>query len=149
MNPVLMLGAGRLGGALIEGWLRFGGPAAGDLMILDPSPSESALGAIQAGALRDPGPGAIARAGTVLLAVKPQAWREAVVAVAPHLPPDAVIVSVVAGVRAADISEALGGRRVARRLGRPPTPDLVKVASPNKSPHPAGTPRTQQRQLKR
>ena len=114
MNPVLMLGAGRLGGALIEGWLRFGGPAAGDLMILDPSPSESALGAIRAGALQDPGPGAIARAGTVLLAVKPQAWREAVVAVAPHLPPDAVIVSVVAGVRAADISEAFGGRRVAR-----------------------------------
>ena len=100
MKPVLMLGAGRLGGALIEGWLRFGGPATGDLMILDPSPSEAALGAIRAGALGDPGPREIARAGTVLLAVKPQTWREAVVSVAPHLPPDAVIVSVVAGVRA-------------------------------------------------
>lgn len=32
----------------------------------------------------------------------------------PHLAPDAVIVSIAAGVRAADISEAFGGRGVAR-----------------------------------
>ncbi len=49
MTPVLMLGAGRLGGALIEGWGRFGGPAGTDLLILDPAPSDAALFASRMG----------------------------------------------------------------------------------------------------
>ncbi|AWM76890.1 pyrroline-5-carboxylate reductase [Phenylobacterium parvum] len=114
MTPVLMLGAGRLGGALIEGWSRFGGPAPSDLLILDPSPSPAALAAGQAGAALSPGPRDFARAGVILLAVKPQVWREAAAAISPHLAPGAVIVSVAAGVRAADISSAFGGRKVAR-----------------------------------
>lgn len=114
MTPVLMLGAGRLGGALIEGWSRFGGPSASDLMILDPAPSGAALAAGRDGAVLSPGPADLARARTVLLAVKPQVWREAASAITDALDPAAVIVSVAAGVRAADISEAFGGRAVAR-----------------------------------
>lgn len=114
MTPVLMLGAGRLGGALIEGWSRFGGPSAQDLLILDPAPSGAALAAGRAGAVLSPGPADLVRARTVLLAVKPQVWREAAAAIAGQLDPGAVIVSVAAGVRAADISEAFGGRAVAR-----------------------------------
>jgi len=48
------------------------------------------------------------------MAVKPQTWREAAQALAPHLSDQAVIVSVAAGVRAADISQAFGGRPTAR-----------------------------------
>lgn len=114
MTPVLMLGAGRLGGALIEGWSRFGGPSADQLLILDPSPSEAALAAGRSGARLSPGPADLARAQTVFLAVKPQIWREAAAAIADDLDPEAVIISVAAGVRAADISGAFGGRRVAR-----------------------------------
>ena len=104
MTPVLMLGAGRLGGAMIEGWRRFGGPSGAELLIHDPHPSEAALAAGRAGAVLSPGPEDRARARTVLLAVKPQVWREAAAAVAGDLDPGAVIVSVAAGVRAADIS---------------------------------------------
>jgi pyrroline-5-carboxylate reductase len=50
----------------------------------------------------------------VLLAVKPQVWREAAAEYAPLLAPEAVIVSVAVGVRAGDISAAFGGRRTAR-----------------------------------
>ncbi|MFM8754923.1 MAG: pyrroline-5-carboxylate reductase [Phenylobacterium sp.] len=114
MTPVLMLGAGRLGGALIEGWSLFGGPVGADLIILDPAPSEAALAAGRAGALLSPGPADLARAATVILAVKPQIWREAAGAITGDLNRDAVIISVAAGVRAADISEAFGGRPVAR-----------------------------------
>jgi hypothetical protein len=46
--------------------------------------------------------------------VKPQVWREAAAAIAGSLDSKAVIISVAAGVRAADIGrEAFGGRRVA------------------------------------
>ena len=113
-TPILLLGAGRLGGALLEGWKLTGAFAPTDLMIRDPHPGEAGQAAAAAGAALSPADAGLARARTVLLAVKPQVWREAAQAVAPHLDPDAVIVSVAAGVRAGDISEAFGGRPTAR-----------------------------------
>ena len=110
MTPILLLGAGRMGGALIEGWRGAGAFAATDMIVRDPNVDTDAF----AGAVVNPPLEALAAAKTVLLAVKPQIWREAVKDVVPHLAPDAVIVSNAAGVRAADISEAFGGRRVAR-----------------------------------
>jgi pyrroline-5-carboxylate reductase len=113
-TPILMLGAGRLGGALLDGWSLTSAFAAADLMIRDPQPGPAAQNAVQAGAALNPPDPELKRARTVLLAVKPQVWREAAAAIAPHLAEDAVIVSVAAGVRAADISQGFGGRPVAR-----------------------------------
>jgi len=110
MTPILLLGAGRMGGALIQGWREAGAFAAADLIVRDPNVDAAAF----AGALVNPPLEALSASKTVLLAVKPQIWREAIKDVVPHLAPDAVIVSIAAGVRAADISEAFGGRAVAR-----------------------------------
>jgi pyrroline-5-carboxylate reductase len=110
MTPILLLGAGRMGGALIEGWAKAGTFAAADLIVRDPHVDAAAF----PGAVVNPPLEALSVAKTVLLAVKPQIWREAVADVVPHLAPDAVIVSIAAGVRAADISAAFGGRTVAR-----------------------------------
>jgi len=112
-TPILMLGAGRLGGALIEGWTLTGAFAPADLMIRDPHPGPAAEAAAASGARLNPADAALAEARTVLLAVKPQVWREAA-ALAPQLSPEAVIVSVAAGVTTSDISEAFGGRAAAR-----------------------------------
>ena len=113
-TPILMLGAGRLGGALLDGWTLTGAFAPSGIMIRDPHPSEAAKAAAGAGAVLDPSDAELSEARTVLLAVKPQIWREAAQAVAPHLSPEAVIVSAAAGVRAGDISQAFGGRPAAR-----------------------------------
>ncbi|MDR7231524.1 pyrroline-5-carboxylate reductase [Caulobacter sp. BE264] len=110
MTPILLLGAGRMGGALIQGWRAAGAFQASDLIIRDPHVDAAAF----AGAVVNPPLESLSAAKTVLLAVKPQIWREAIEDVVPHLAPDAVIVSIAAGVRAADISQAFGGRRVAR-----------------------------------
>jgi pyrroline-5-carboxylate reductase len=56
----------------------------------------------------------LARARTVVLAVKPQVWREAAAEVAGWLAADAVIVSIAAGVPSGEIGKAFGGRCVAR-----------------------------------
>lgn len=114
MTPVLMLGAGRMGGALIAGWRKAGAPAPADLIIRDPNAGEDAHAAAEAGARLNPPDAELARAKTVILAVKPQIWREVAAEVADKLAPDAVIVSIAAGVKAADISHAFGGRAVAR-----------------------------------
>jgi len=111
MTPILLLGAGRMGGAMLAGWRRTGAFAASDLMIRDLKPSAAV---IASGALLDPDPVAMGRARTVVLVVKPQDWRAAAAPVAPHLAPDAVIVSIAAGVAAADLAAGFGGRPVAR-----------------------------------
>jgi pyrroline-5-carboxylate reductase len=113
-TPILILGAGRMGGALIEGWTRVGAFAPPDLILRDPHPGAAALAAQAAGAALNPPDAALAGAQTVLLAVKPQIWREAAAALAPLLDPEAVIVSIAAGVPAQAIAEAFAGRAVAR-----------------------------------
>jgi pyrroline-5-carboxylate reductase len=110
-NPILLVGAGRMGGALLDGWAQTGAFAAADIGIFDPHPGEAAARAAEHGSSLTPD---LAAARTVLLAVKPQIWRESAADLTPRLAPDAVIVSIAAGVRAADLSAAFGGRRVAR-----------------------------------
>lgn len=114
ITPILMLGAGRMGGAMVEGWRAAGVFAPTDLMIRDPSPGPSALAAEKAGAILNPPDADLARAATVVLGVKPQIWREAAAETAAWLGSGAVIVSIAAGVKQADIAKAFGGRPVAR-----------------------------------
>ena len=114
MRTLLMLGAGRMGGALLQGWMVVGPVVMDDVLIRDPYPGEDALEAAEAGAILNPPDDVLRKAETVLLGVKPQMWREAAQAVEPLLDPSAIIVSIVAGVSSADISKAFGGRRVAR-----------------------------------
>jgi pyrroline-5-carboxylate reductase len=113
MFPILILGAGRMGGALIEGWRRACAAQPSQMIVRDPYLAPEAAQAF-AGAQVNPPDSALAEARTVLLAVKPQVWREVAAEVGPLLSPDAVIVSIAAGVRVADLSAAFGGRRAAR-----------------------------------
>jgi len=114
ITPILMLGAGRMGGAILEGWRRAGAFPASEVMVVDPQPGEAAKAAEAAGAVLNPPNEALAQAKTVLLCVKPQVWLEAAAQYASWLAADAVIVSICAGVKSADISREFGKRPVAR-----------------------------------
>ncbi|MFN3669182.1 MAG: pyrroline-5-carboxylate reductase family protein [Brevundimonas sp.] len=111
-GPVALVGCGRLGSAIVEGWLKTGAVAAADLIILTPSEKPVAEVARAQGARVNP-PQGLAGARTVVLAVKPAKWREALTPLATSLGPDVQVVSVMAGVGAADIA-AVSGRPVAR-----------------------------------
>ena len=114
ITPILMLGAGRMGGAILEGWARAKAFAATDIIIIDPYPSEAAQACAKAGAKLNPPEADLAAARTVILAVKPQKWLEAAGQYGSWLSADAVIVSIAAGVGAQDISREFGGRATAR-----------------------------------
>ena len=114
ITPILMLGAGRMGGAMLAGWRKAEAFQPAELMIRDPEPSPPALAAAGEGAALNPADADLAQAKTVVLAVKPQIWRDAAAEVAPWLAADAVIVSIAAGVRTKDIAKEFGGRCVAR-----------------------------------
>jgi pyrroline-5-carboxylate reductase len=109
-DKILLLGAGRMGGALLEGWALKDAIDPAAVLVRDPHPSEQATAS---GAAINPPQAAYAEAGVVLLAVKPQMWRQAVAAL-PPLSADAVVVSIAAGVKTADLAAAFGGKRVAR-----------------------------------
>lgn len=102
-----------MGGALAQGWSRTGAFQPSDLILVDPHPSEQARAAVASGASLNPSDAVLTTAKTVVLATKPQVWREAAASFADKLAPDAVVVSIAAGVRAADIA-ATFGRAVAR-----------------------------------
>jgi len=111
ITPILLIGAGRMGGALLDGWAIGSAFPVEQVGILDPSPGEAAMRAAARGSSLTPDVGA---ARTVLLAVKPQLWREAAASLADRLAGEAVIVSIAAGVRTGDLASAFDGRRVAR-----------------------------------
>lgn len=112
-DGVVLVGCGRLGSAMLEGWLATGAVAAHDLIILSPSEKPAAEAARAKGARVNPPLDVLRAARTVVLAVKPAMWRDALTPLVPYLNPEAVLVSVMAGMKAADLFAA-AGRPVAR-----------------------------------
>jgi pyrroline-5-carboxylate reductase len=114
--PLLLLGAGHMGGSLIAGWRGACALAPSALLIRDPHPGSAARAAAQDGARLDPSDEELAFARTVILALKPQVWRDIAAEVAAKIAPDAVVISIMAGVKAADIAQVFPGRRIVRAM---------------------------------
>ena len=110
---VALVGCGRLGSALVEGWLSSGAVDPRDLIILTPSSKPAAEVARARGARVNPDPAALREAGVVVLAVKPARWEAALEPLVGRLGPDALLVSVMAGVPAARLG-AVAGRPTVR-----------------------------------
>ena len=113
-NAVVLQGVGRLGSAILEGWLLTGAVDPKDLIILTPSEKPVAEKARALGAQINPALDALAHAKAFVIGVKPAKWVEAAQPILQHLNPEAVIVSVMAGVPEVTISAGFGGRRVVR-----------------------------------
>jgi pyrroline-5-carboxylate reductase len=111
---VVLVGCGRLGSAIVEGWLLTAAVDPAELIILTPSEKPVAEAARAKGARVNPPAEALADARAVVLSVKPAKWKSAIKPLVSDLPDDATIVSVMAGVRAAAVGEALASRPVAR-----------------------------------
>jgi pyrroline-5-carboxylate reductase len=121
LPPVLLVGAGRMGGALFSGWVARGlAPSA----LVDPAPPPGIARDcdILVGAPLELPPGFAPAAA--ILAVKPQ-MADSVLDVLGHaVPAGCVVLSIMAGRRIASISDALGGRRAVVRA-MPNTPAAI------------------------
>ena len=119
---IAFIGGGNMASAIIGGLIRQGLPAA-QVMVVEPFEATRALLNSQHGVQAHPTPGPfLADADLIVWAVKPQSFREAAAPVAP-LAGRALQVSVMAGIRAADIAAASGSARIVRCM--PNTPALV------------------------
>ena len=112
-GAVILVGCGRLGSAILEGWLATGAVAPTELVILSPSEKPAAEAARRLGARINPPMETLGAVRAVVLAVKPAKWREALGPLAASLADGTPVISVMAGVKAGDIATA-AGRPVAR-----------------------------------
>jgi pyrroline-5-carboxylate reductase len=110
----MLVGAGALGSSLLKGLWLTRTVEAKALMILDLHPGEEAKACADEGARLNPPPDQWSKAKTVILAVKPQNWREVAQILSGNLGLDTVIISVMAGVRLKDLTDALAPLRVVR-----------------------------------
>ncbi|MGZ3305681.1 MAG: pyrroline-5-carboxylate reductase family protein, partial [Asticcacaulis sp.] len=113
-KPVLLVGAGALGSSVLKGFRIAGHATPSEVMIVDLKPGDEPKAWAADGARLNPPPESWSEARTVLLAVKPQGWHAVAAILNGNLRPDAVLVSVMAGVQTPSLMQAFKGHAVAR-----------------------------------
>ncbi len=107
-GTLVLVGAGKMGGAMLEGWLR-AGLDPGQIVILDPSPPPEIDAVItKHGGRRNPPVAGISDAEIVLIAVKPQIVDDVLPALAPLGRSKPLILSVAAGKTIATFERSFG-----------------------------------------
>jgi pyrroline-5-carboxylate reductase len=134
-SPLLLVGAGKMGGAMLERWLR-AGVAPDHVTILDPFIADDQRAIFSHAGVRIASAPAEVSGGfsILLMAVKPQSMTEALPSVAYLAGPETTVISVAAGIRLATLEAAFpAGQPVVRVM--PNTPAQVgqgmSVAVPN------------------
>ena len=122
-RSLVLVGAGKMGGAMLEGWLRLGLSPQG-VTVLDPhaGPEMAALCAAHGVALNPP-IASVAPPEILVLAIKPQMLESAAPALAGLFGPRTALLSIVAGKTVADLAARLPAAAILRAM--PNTPAAV------------------------
>lgn len=104
---LVLVGAGKMGGAMLRGWLALG-LEGGCMSVLDPNPSaEIAALAAGAGVRLNPPSSAVTAPDVLVLAVKPQVFETAASSVVALVGEATLVLSIMAGKTRADIAAQL------------------------------------------
>lgn len=134
-GTLVLAGAGKMGGAMLSGWLAQG-LGAGRVTIIEPYPSDDTRDFTARGVKLNPDTKDI-HADILVVAVKPQMFRDAGPQLKALVGPSTLVVSIMAGTTVAGVTEACGGK-VIRAM--PNTPAAigrgitVAVAGPGVAP---------------
>ena len=122
-SPLLLVGAGKMGGAMLSGWVEQGvDPAA--IVVCDPRPSDEMAALLAAKGIRHvTSAPADLMPGVVLVAVKPQMMAEALEPLKRIVGPATLLVSIAAGKKIDTFEAAFGAVAVVRAM--PNTPAQV------------------------
>lgn len=135
---VVLVGAGKMGGALLEGWINLGVDPA-RIVVMEPQPAVS-IAALSARGLRINPDAASIAPDAVVIAVKPQIAPEVMPSVARLMSASTVVVSIMAGRTIAFLASALPHNAAVVRA-MPNTPAAIgrgiTVAVPNSRVSPA------------
>ena len=105
-GTIALAGAGKMGGAMLTGWLA-GGLDARRAVVIEPMPSAEITALVTKGVRLNPKD--IGRVETLVIAVKPQSFREAGAVLKVHVAPSTLVVSIMAGTTMKSLQEVCGG----------------------------------------
>jgi len=122
-GTIVLIGAGKMGSAMLDGWIGLGlDPARVAAIEPQPAPEISALAT--RGLRLNPDAAAVPDPAVIVIAVKPQVATEVVPAAAPFVGRSTVVVSIMAGQRLASLERALpAGSAIVRSM--PNTPAAI------------------------
>jgi pyrroline-5-carboxylate reductase len=109
-GTLVLVGAGKMGGAMLDGWLRLGLDPR-KIVVLDPQPAPE-VAALAGRGLRLNLPVSVGDVAVVVLAVKPQTAPEVMPSLKPLLGAGTLVLSIMAGRTLGFIEQALPGRVV-------------------------------------
>jgi pyrroline-5-carboxylate reductase len=93
---LVLVGAGKMGGALLEGWLRLGLDP-GRVAVLEPVPAPQVAVLAARGLRLNLDPNTLGAAAAIVIALKPQVAAQALPALTPLISVSTVVVSIMAG----------------------------------------------------
>jgi len=130
-GTLILVGAGRMGGAMLEAWIALGIDPA-KIVVLEPNPSRELMKLTARGLQVNPGERA-AEASVLVIAVKPQVADEVVPALAPRVGPSSVVISIMAGRTLRGLERALPRAGLVRAMPNLPAAigRGITVAVPN------------------
>jgi len=135
-GTIVRAGAGKMGGAMLSGWLAQG-LAAKSVAVIEPHPSDDIRALAAKGVRLNLSAKDAGNVAAFVVALKPQAFREAAPGLKPFVGSSTLVVSIMAGTTIAAIAEGCGGN-VVRAM--PNTPAAigrgitVAVAAKNVAP---------------
>jgi pyrroline-5-carboxylate reductase len=110
-GTIVLAGAGKMGGAMLSGWLAQGlDPTRA--AVIEPHPSEDIRAYFSKGVRLNPSPQDSGTVAAFVVALKPQAFREAGPALKPYVDATTLVVSIMAGTTIASLAEVLDGHVV-------------------------------------
>jgi pyrroline-5-carboxylate reductase len=108
-GSLVLAGAGKMGGAMLSGWLGQGlDPRR--VTIIEPHPSDETRDFIARGTRLNPDTSSVGTADVLVLAVKPQMFREAGPQLRPLVGTSSLVASIMAGTTIASLTEVCGGK---------------------------------------
>ena len=107
-GTLVLAGAGKMGSAMLSGWLAQGLDAE-QVAVIEPHPSDETRGFVARGVKLNPDTSNI-RADVLVLAVKPQMFREAGPQLKSLVGPSTLVTSIMAGTTIAGITGICGGK---------------------------------------
>jgi pyrroline-5-carboxylate reductase len=138
-GSLVLVGAGKMGGAMLEGWLRLGlDPAR--IAVIEPMPSPEIAELAGRGLSLNPTANTVREPAAVVIAVKPQNAAEAVPWLASMVGGGTVVLSIMAGKTIEFLADALpSGTAIVRSMPNLPASigRGITVAVPNRSVTPA------------
>ena len=107
-GTIVLAGAGKMGSALLTGWLK-AGLSADRVAAIEPQPSTEIAALANQGLRLNPTADSVRNPIALVLAVKPQTFGEAAPQLKPFVSADTLVVSIMAGTTIAKIVAACGG----------------------------------------